>query len=75
MVRAAQAKSGLAQLQKQQAGSGTELPDDVRAARDRLDAPMQAVARAVGELNNAQAAQSMRETENSVTVIEQFLAK
>lgn len=75
VVRAAQAKTGLAQLQRQQAGSNTELPDDVRASRDRLDAQMQAVALAVGARNNAQATQSMREAENSVTVIEQFLAK
>ncbi len=75
VVRAAQAKSGLAQRQRQQAGSSTELPNAVRAARDRLDAQMQAVALAVGARNNAQAAQGMREAETSLTVIEQFLAK
>ena len=75
MVRAAQAKSGLAQFQRQQAGSSTELPDDVRAARDRLDAQMQAIAMAVGARNNAQATQGMREAESSVRVIEQFLAR
>jgi len=40
MARRLAAKSSLAQLERSQAGSGTELPDEVRAARGRLDAQL-----------------------------------
>ena len=74
MARASQAKSGLAQLERSQAGSG-ELPEDVRAARDRLDAQLQAVASAMGARDNGLAKQNLHAAENTLTVIEQFLGK
>ena len=75
MARASRAKSSLAQLERSQAGSGTELPDEVRAARGRLDAQRQAVATAMLTRDNGQAQQSLHAAENTLTVIEQFLAK
>src|SRR5205823_1329844 len=75
LVRAGRVKSGLAQYQRQQSGSVTELPDDVRAARDRLDTQLQAVASAMGARNNGLAKQNLHAAEDMLTVIEQFLAK
>jgi hypothetical protein len=75
MVRAAQAKAGLVQLQRRKAGSGAELPDDVRAARDRLDGQLQAAASAMRVRDLGLAEQSVHAAEDTLTVIQQFLSK
>ncbi len=75
MTRAIRAKAGLAQLQRRQAAPGAALPDDVRAARDRLDAQLQAVMTAMRARDNAAAEQRLQDADQTVVVIEQFLAK
>jgi len=75
MIRALRAKSGLAQRQQRQAAPGAELPEDVRAARDRLNAQQQAVLNAVSARDNGLAEQRLNDMEETLKVIEQFLAK
>jgi hypothetical protein len=75
MTRAIRAKAGLAQLQRRQAAPGAALPDDVRAARARLDAQLQAVMTAMRARDNAAAEQRLQDADQTVVVIEQFLAK
>jgi len=74
-IRALRAKSGLAQRQQRQAAPGAELPEDVRAARDRLNAQQQAVLNAVSARDNGLAEQRLNDMEETLKVIEQFLAK
>jgi hypothetical protein len=76
MARVNRAKIGLAQLQRRQAASGgAALPDDVQAARVQLDAQIQSVMAAMRARDNATAEQHLLETEETLKVIEQFLAK
>jgi hypothetical protein len=75
MTRAVRAKAGLAQWQRRQAASGAALPDDVRAARDRVDGQIQAVISAMRGRDNVAAAQHLKDADETVAVIEQFLAK
>ena len=53
-------KSGLAQRLTRQAEPGAELPEDVRAARDRLIAQQQAVLSAMIEFRDSNFAPSAR---------------
>ena len=71
--RAGRAKVQLAQLERKQAGQGTELPADVRDARDRLDAQLKAVIVAMQKRDNAQSEQSLQSFEGTVSVIENYL--
>jgi hypothetical protein len=73
MTRAIRAKAGLAQRQRRQAAPA--LPDDIRAARDRLDTQLQAVMTAMRARDNAAAEQRLQDADQTVVVIEQFLAK
>nr|AGT45847.1 hypothetical protein PPT_M1_02 [uncultured marine bacterium PPT_M1] len=75
MVRASRARGNLNQLERRQASSGTELPENVSAARDRLDVEMRAVAVAMRTHNSGQAEQSLHAAEDALATIEQFLAK
>ncbi len=74
-IRALRAKSGLAQQQQRQAAPGAGLPEDVRAARDRLIAQQQAVLSAMSARDNRLAEQRLNDMEETLKVIEQFLAK
>lgn len=74
-IRALRAKSGLAQRLTRQAEPGAELPEDVRAARDRLIAQQQAVLSAMSARDNRLAEQRLNDMEETLKVIEQFLAK
>ena len=75
MTRVGRAKAGLAQFQRSQGSSGPDLPDNVSAARNHLDAQVQAVQNAMRMRDNNLAEQNLKATEETVTVIEQFLAK
>jgi hypothetical protein len=75
MTRAVRAEAGLAQLQRKQAAPRAELPESVRTARDRLDAQLRTVASAMRARDNGAAEQSLPAVEDTLTVIEQFLAK
>ena len=72
--RAARARAGLNQVERKPDGAG-ELPENVREARDRLDAQMQAVAMSMRTRDTTQAGQNLRAAEEALTAIEQFLAK
>ena len=74
-IRALRAKSGLAQQQQRQAAPGAGLPEDVRAARDRLIAQQQAVLSAMSARDNRLAEQRLNDMEETLKVIERFLAK
>ena len=71
LFRAQRDKRELMQLQQSQ--SGTQLPDDVRAARDRLDDQVKSILAAMSRRDNAQANQALQSTEASLTVIEKYL--
>jgi hypothetical protein len=71
--RAGRAKVQLAQLERKQAGQGTELPADVRDARDRLDTQLKAVIVAMQKRDNDQTAQSLQSFEDTLSVIEKYL--
>jgi len=73
MAKVGRAKGSLAQ--RKQSGSGTEVPADVRDAADGLDAQIQAVAKALGTRDNGLAEQKLHAVEDTLTVIQQFLAK
>ncbi len=75
MTRAARARAGLAQLQRRQAASGAELPVHVRAARDRLEPQLRAGVTAMRARDNGAAEQNLHAIDDTLTVIEQFLAK
>ncbi|MFN8006019.1 MAG: hypothetical protein U0V70_03100 [Terriglobia bacterium] len=62
-------------MQREKAASGTELPQDVRNARDRLDAELNAVSAAMLAGDNALFKKNLHTAEATLIVIEQFLAK
>ncbi len=74
-IRALRAKSGLAQRQQRPGAPAAELPEDVRTARDRLIAQQQAVLSAMSARDNGLAEQRLNDMEDTLKVIEQFLAK
>jgi hypothetical protein len=71
MNRASRARIGLARLSKPAA----TLPADVSAAAGRLDAQIRATRTAMGARNDVLAAQDLSDLEDSVKVVENFLAK
>ena len=75
MTRAAQARSGLVQTQRKLAIAGTPLPDDIRAAQDRLTSQQQALGSAMRTRDNAAAEQNLRAMADTLAVIEKFLGK
>ena len=75
MTRATQDRSGLAQAQRRLAMAGTHLPDDIRAAQNRLISQQQAFGLAVRARDNAAAEQDLRAIEDTLAVIEKFLGK
>jgi len=74
-IRALRAKSGLAQRQQRPGAPAAELPEDVRTARDRLIAQQQALLSAMSARDNGLAEQRLNDMEDTLKVIEQFLAK
>ena len=71
MRRAAQARAGLAQAQRKLGGA--PLPDDVRAAQDRLNIQQRALGLAMRTRDNAAAEQKLLEMEDTLAVIEKFI--
>jgi hypothetical protein len=72
MQRAGRIKTALAQYQRR---PGAEVPTDVRSASDHLDAQLRAGLTAMSARNNSLAEQNLRALEDTVAVIERFLAK
>jgi hypothetical protein len=70
-ARAGKAKGQLAQLER--TGQGVQLPADVRAARDRLDAQLQAAILAYQKQNTAEAEKDLQSVEDSLAVMEKYL--
>jgi hypothetical protein len=75
MTRAVQDRSGLVQAQRRLAVAGTPLPDDIRAAQDRLTSQQQALGLAMRTRDNAAAEQNLRAMEDTLAVIEKFIGK
>ncbi|MGC9971951.1 MAG: hypothetical protein ABSE56_15335 [Bryobacteraceae bacterium] len=75
MTRAAQDRSRLAQARRKLAVAGAPLPDDIRAAQDRLTSQQQAFGLAVRARDDAAAEQDLRAMEDALAVIEKFLGK
>ena len=73
--RFTRARMGLAQFQTRQASSGTVLPPDVAAASGRLDADVRAARAAISAGNDSITARNLDALEDSLKVIEDFLAK
>jgi len=75
MRRAAQDRMGLAQAQRKLTVEGVSLPDDIRAAQNRLTSQQRAVGLAMRTRDSAGAEQSLRDMEDTLAVIEQFIGK
>src|ERR1017187_4115887 len=71
MTRAA--KDG--QAQRKLTLAGASLPDDIRAAQDRLISQQRAVGVAMGARDNAAAEQDLRAMEDTLAAIEKFIGK
>jgi len=74
-VRASQDRLGLGQAERKLTLAGVALPDEIRAARDRLTIEQQAAASAIRTRDNAAAEQKMRDLEDTLAAIEKFIAK
>lgn len=74
-VRASQDRLGLGQAERKLTLAGAALPGEIRAARDRMVTQQQAVAMALRTRDNAAAEQRMRDLEDTLAVIEKFIAK
>jgi len=75
MQRAARDRPGLAQAQRKLSLTGGSLPDEVLAAQARLNSEQQAVSSALRTRDYAAGEQSLRVIEETLTIIESFLAK
>jgi hypothetical protein len=75
--RANLATVGLAQAQRRASvsGTGVPVPDDIRAAQERLNKQQQAANLAIRTRDYTAAEQSLRAMEDTLAVIENFLAK
>jgi hypothetical protein len=75
MRRTAPDRAALAQAQRKLLVAGVPLPDNIRAAQDRLNGQQQAVALAMRTRDYAAGEQSLRALEDTLVVIEDFVAK
>ncbi|HWE53597.1 MAG TPA: hypothetical protein VG273_27655 [Bryobacteraceae bacterium] len=75
MNRAARARSGLAQAKRKSSIDGSPLPDDVRAAEVRLTSQIQTMNLVFRTRDYAAGEQSLRAMEDTLAVIENFVAK
>jgi hypothetical protein len=75
MIRVSHARVGLAQRQKRVGTGVAALPVDVVAASDRLNTQQRAVAIAMRSHDDATEQKSLQDVEDTLTVIENFLAK
>ncbi len=75
MRRSAQTRVALAQAQRKLSLAGVPLPDDIRAAQERLPSQQQAANLTLRTRDYAVGEQSLRAMEDTLVVIEDFLAK
>ena len=75
MTRIAQDRSALVRVQRKLSVTGFALPDDVRAAQDRLNSQQQAFSLAMRTRDNVAAEQRLRDLEDTLAVIEKFIGK
>ena len=75
LSRFTRARMGLAQFQTKQASSGAVLPADVAAAAGRLEAEARATRASIGAGNDSITERNLSALEDSLKVIEDFLAK
>jgi hypothetical protein len=75
MRRAAQTRFALAQAQRKSSATGVPIPDDIRAAQERLPSQQQAANLAIRTRDYAAGEQSLRAMEDTLVVIEDFVAK
>jgi hypothetical protein len=75
VVRAARARAGLARFRGGQDAGGNRVPDDVNAAAARLQPQIQEVVAAIRTRDNALAGQKLQAADETLKIIEQFLAK
>jgi hypothetical protein len=75
MTRASQDRFGLAQAERKLTAADMPLPDNIRAARDRLTSQQQAVVLALRTRDYAAGEQNLRAMEDTLAVIEKFIGK
>jgi hypothetical protein len=73
MGRAARARSGLAQWQRAHGGASATLPQDVSAAKARMEDQFQSVVNSMRAQDMASADKQLGDVESTLTVIEAFL--
>jgi hypothetical protein len=74
MVRTGSARNGLNQFQRSANGTPRPLPDDIRAASDRLLTQQRAVTIAMRSRDTASINQDLQELESTLKLIEDFLS-
>ena len=75
VTRAAQDRLGLAQTERKLTAADIPLPDNIRAARDRLTGQQQAVVLALRTRDEVAGEQNLRAMEGTLAVIEKFIGK
>jgi hypothetical protein len=73
MRRASQDRLRLAQTERKRTGAGVPLPDEIRAAQERLNSEQQAVNLAMRARDYAAGQQRLGAMEDTLAVIEDFL--
>jgi hypothetical protein len=75
MRRVAQDRVGLAQAEQKLTTAGMPLPDNIRAARDRLTSQQQAVALTLRTRDYPAGEQNLSALEETMAVIENFIGQ
>jgi hypothetical protein len=75
MTRIAQDRVALAQAERKLTAANMPLPDDIRAARDRLTSQQQVVVLTLRTRDFAAGEQNLRALEETLEVIEKFIGK
>jgi hypothetical protein len=75
MTRVSQDRSRLGQAQRKLAVAGAPLPDEIRAAQDKLNNQQRALGLTMRARDNAAAEQNLSDMEDTLAVIEKFIEK
>ena len=73
MTRVSQDRSRLGQAQRKLSVAGAPLPDEIRAAQDKLNNQQRTVGLAMRTRDYTAAEQNLRDMEDTLAVIEKFI--
>ena len=75
MARVSQDQSHLAQAQRKLSVAGAPLPDEIRAAQDKLNNQRRTLSLTMRSRDYATAEQNLHDMEDTLAVIEKFMEK